>query len=1502
MLNFRFRKNKCNFAFHISSATSSRPLKSLKRTVSIVIWTVVGLYVAVIVLLHIPFVQRELGSFAAGLISDKLGTEVRVGRVDLGFVNRLIVDDVYVYDQKGKQMLRVARLSVKIDPSSVVHQRLSFSSSQFFGLQATLYQERPDSPPNFQFVLDSLRSKDTSKPSTPIDLQVNSLIIRQGAVSYRRLYKPATPGLLNTSDLSVSKLSGHIVLNRLTGDSLNLRVKKLSLEEKSGLSLRSLSFSVEASRNAFLLKGFRAELPHSVLALGDIRATYETDEKGLKPSTLKYEGTVDKATRLVPSDFSAFSRMLADISEAVSLSSSFTGTADRLQVSRLDISTAHDLLTLQARGSLRFSPSLAWQAQVSQMALDAPRLQSLAADMGKPLPDIVARLGHVGFVGEGHGGPGELALQGHLTTQAGQLSFSAEQSAQNLSAQVETAGWQLGQLLDNDRLGSISAQLSAKGRDARHLSLSGLVKNFDYNGYTYQNISLDGLRSDADISGTLQLDDPNARLTVEGAVNTSSTSPSARLQATVRQLSPQALHLSDKWRDGTFDFDLTADIQGSNLNTASGTVQVSNFLLHQSEAADYSFDHVTLTAGYHDDHTHYLSLDSDFGTADISGHFDYATLPGSIYRLVGSKLPTLPGLPKPKGNERNDFQLSAQFSDTRWMDVFLGIPLEVSVPLHLDGQLDDTNHLVDLSCTAADFRYAGARYRDASLHVSTPDDTLKAVASVRKVMDNGKIFLWKAAMGACDNRLTASVSFRDNKRHPFKGTLNAAAQFRKDDEGRSTAYVDVGESVITLGDTTWSVRPSSMVYRKGLLSVSNFRVEHGDQFVAIDGRATESASDTLTARLNGVDVRYVLDLVNFHSVDFDGLASGRAYVAAAMSGRPRAAADLTVDRFLFEGGRMGVLSVLADYNDESQQIDLNAVANDSTDRRTLIRGYVSPKHSQIDLDIVAENTRLEFMESFCGTFLNNIEARANGRVRLFGPFSNINLQGQVVADGQLSVTSLNTTYTLRGDTVRFIPDEIIFSRDTLYDRNGNIGIVNGSLHHRHLSNLSYDLNITARNLLSYNTHTFGSNTFYGTAYATGSCAIHGKSGEVTIDIDATPNPGSIIVYNVGGVGDLSDHEFLRWVNHPTATDSLTLTGDDNLPLMPEREDNDDDRVATDIRLNFLINCNPDATIKLIMDETTGDYITLNGDGVLRATYFNKGSFDLYGNYIVDHGLYKLTIQNVIKKDFDFQRGGTIAFGGDPYNADLNLKANYTLNSVSLSDLNIGRSFTSNNIRVNCLMNITGTPFSPKVDFDIDLPTLGNDVKQMVYSVINAEEEMNQQVLYLLAVGRFYTQGNNNAATESATQYSQTSLAMQSILSGTISQQLNNVLSSVVNSSNWNFGANISTGTEGFNDAEYEGLLSGRMLNNRLIFNGQFGYRDNANATTGFIGDFDLRYLLFPNGNLSINVYNKTNDRYFTRNTLTTQGIGIVMKKDFNGLRDLFGLKRRKDKTAATGTR
>ena len=118
----------------------------------------IGLYASVIVMLHIPFVQTYIGNCVADALCDKFGTRVSVGRVDLGFINRIIIDDSQMQDQQGKQMLRVSRISVKINLLALTKGQIDVTSAQFFGMHANLYKATAESKPNFQFVVDSLAS------------------------------------------------------------------------------------------------------------------------------------------------------------------------------------------------------------------------------------------------------------------------------------------------------------------------------------------------------------------------------------------------------------------------------------------------------------------------------------------------------------------------------------------------------------------------------------------------------------------------------------------------------------------------------------------------------------------------------------------------------------------------------------------------------------------------------------------------------------------------------------------------------------------------------------------------------------------------------------------------------------------------------------------------------------------------------------------------------------------------------------------------------------------------------------------------------------------------------------------------------------------------------------------------------------------------------------------------------------------------------------------------
>lgn len=1431
-------------------------MKKFKHICNGIIWTLIVLYLLLIVLMHLPSVQTFLGKEVAEALADKFGTKVEVGKVNLGFFNRIIIDDVMMYDQQGDSLIYASRLSAKIDYMAATQGKISVSSAQIFGLRANLYRQTAKSPANFQFVLDSLASKDTTQHK-PLDLHIGSLIIRRGAIAYNQRDVAPRSGVFSPQHIRVSELSSHILLNHVTDNSIDLLLKKLSFKDESGFKLQSLHFKLQADRQKTTLKEFRLLMPRSELVLDDLKATYRFEGKRFIPESLRFKGGIQQS-KITFADVASLVPALRHFDDAVFVSSRFSGTAKSISVPSLNLRTGSGSINLQARGSYSHASSHpAWNADIANLNLSPAGVEFLAENLGSKvkIPKEIQRLGTIHLTGKAKGYEKVLSAKGNIETDAGNISLQAVKSDDRIKASVDTRGVNLGRILDNRKLGTVVARIDAHGT-MKHIFAKGNIARFDYGNYDFHNIEIDGDYDMKTLRGTASIADPNVNLSVKGDYHLGSRLYA--LDAAINHLRPTVL--------------------GMKMHDPS-----------------YSLNNISISANNKGKEGH-LDIEAPFVSLYARGQYDLTTIYGSIMRLVADKLPTIPGISKHAAKGYNDFTLQANITSAEVLQRMFGLPLSLSLPVHINGNISDAEKNVNLYINAPNFSWDGSAFHDANIELNTIGDSLRMEARISQGLPYEKAPVYRLRAAAADNNLSTLLYYANqSSKLPITGKIDARTQFFTSDNGTTGVHVTVNPSEIMLGEKKWLLNPADIIYRKNELTVDMLNFSHGDQHIIINGKATPQATDSIVADLKDVDVAYILNLVNFHSVDFAGKASGKAVVKSIFQ-TPEAYANLDVKDFVFENGPLGTLHAKAAYDNQEGQINIDATAEDGPEHLTVINGYVSPKRNYIDLGIEAHNTSLKFMENFCGSFLNNVEAWCKGKLNVVGDLKNINLVGDVVAHGRMHMKQLGTDYTFNHLRAHAIPDDIQFEGDSIYDshyngKHSHFALIRGGIHHKHLTRLSYDLDIDANNFLGFDTHEFGDDTFYGTVFATGTVGIHGKSGETIIDIDATPEPHSIFVYNVASPDAISAGSFIHW-NDATPYIYSPYSPDSD---KDKKKDSSSD-FSSDMRINFLVNTNPNLTLKLMMDDQTGDYITLNGNGVIRANYYNKGGLDMFGNYVVDHGQYKLTIQNIIKKDFDFQPGGTIAFGGDPYNAPLNLQAKYTVNGVPLSDLNIGRSFSSNNIRVDCLMDITGTPGAPKVDFSMDLPTVNSDAKQMIYSVINSQEEMNQQVLYLLGIGRFYTQTKNNQTSEDASQQSQTSLAMQSLLSGTISQQINNVLSSFVNSSNWNFGANISTGNEGFNNAEYEGILSGRLLNNRLLFNGQFGYRDNANATQSFIGDFDLRYLIFPNGNLSIHVYNQTNDRYFTRNSLNTQGVGLIMKKDFFNLRDLLGIKKKsKDK-------
>ena len=1487
--------------FRHNNKNKPKIIKHIRRLISIALWFLLGTALLVYASLHIPAVQRKIGEQTAHVIGEKLGTEVEVGRVDLGFLNRVIIDDVCIHDQSGDSALRASRLSAKVDLPSLFRGKISVTSAQVFGLHANLYKQDGDSPLNIQFVLDSLASRDSTK-HTPLDLNIHSLVIRHGSVHYDRRDIAPTPGRLSPHHLAINDISGHLALDHLTDDEVHLRIKDLSLREACGLDLRRLTLRLDADKHRATVSRLHADLPGSTLRADTLEALYTLVDGSPDPSTIHYRCHLNEL-HLTPSDLRFAHPTIDRLKSPIDLSTRLSGSRDAIDVEALHLRMGDQLsLNVSGQATLR-DKAPRWLAHINHLDTHAATLQQLLDAFGSQatLPTMVSRMGHITYSGDLGTTGDEHAIIGDLGTDHGSATLGLHLKGQHFSGRVETDGLHLGNLLDDPRIGLAATAIDLDGQlpltKAMTLNAKGDVTRLDFNGHTYNNIHLDGSYENEMLAGILSLDDPHGQITLDGTLHLSPT-PSGTLTANARHFNPEALGLTTTLPGHSLDFDLRADLSGTTLQDLSGTLDIEQ--LHvTAPGKNLHLSSLHIDTGQRDGSQH-LDVHTDFGHATLTGHYDYAHIADAAIGIIRSHLPSLTMLPyKPtSGDTRLTFSADIERSD--WLQQFTDADLTLNEPLHVYGSLDETINHLELNAHTASMDYGGSTYNDAELLLLTHGDTLHIDAAVIRQQEEGKRLDLALQAEACDDLLSTRLGFDTHGiKQRLHGMVAASTRLANGPNGLS-ALVSTTPSQVYLNDIAWNITPSRLTLAHNHIHIDHFTIENSGQHIIVSGSLTDNPTDTIHANLKELDAEFLSGILHVKGLDFGGKISGDAFVTSVFD-TPSAEAQLFIDHFTFNDGRMGDMDVTAHWNAHDNRINIDALALDGTEGRTKIDGYVSLSPGEINLEVANDGTPLHFLERYVGSFIDDVAARIYGNVRIFGPLSNVNLEGKVVANGDVSLKSLNTKYTMLHDTVLVVPDHIIFLDDTIADSNGNLGLLTGSVDHHYLSNFTFDLGIRANNMLCYDFKEFGDNTFCGTVYATGDCHIKGVSGETTIEINAATDKNTVFYYNAASPDALSNQDFITWNDiTPQALDFSELPTASGRPptqrattteALPEEPD-----IPSNLRITFNITATPDANLRLLMDESSGDYISLFGSGMLRASYFNKGAFNLYGNYIVDHGTYKLTIQNVIKKEFLFQQGGTITFGGNPYDAALHLKAVYVANSVPLSDLSIGRSFSTNNIRVNCVMNIEGTPNQPTVDFDLEMPTVNSDAEQMVRSVINSEEELNQQVIYLLTIGRFY---NQDTDTENETGQSQTSLAMQSLLSGTISQQINSVLSNVIKSNNWNFGANISTGNEGWNNAEYEGLLSGRLLNNRLLFNGQFGYRDNPNATTSFIGDFDIQYLLFPNGNLAVKVYNQTNDRYFIKNSLNTQGIGLIMKKDFNGWRELLGLdnrKRKKEKT------
>ena len=545
-----------------------------------------------------------------------------------------------------------------------------------------------------------------------------------------------------------------------------------------------------------------------------------------------------------------------------------------------------------------------------------------------------------------------------------------------------------------------------------------------------------------------------------------------------------------------------------------------------------------------------------------------------------------------------------------------------------------------------------------------------------------------------------------------------------------------------------------------------------------------------------------------------------------------------------------------------------------------------PKGELLDFTFDADKANVAFLRPFMSAFCDGITGLASGHARLWGTFHDLDMEGDVYGENLKMDLGLTGTSYWATDSVHIRRGHIDLKNITLRDAKGHTALLNGWLTHTNFHEPHFEFNITqARDLLAYDIKPNDEHPWYGKVYGNGSVEIKGRPGLVNINVDMSTAAGTDFTFVLDDSEVASDYDFLtfRDVTPIEKRPAAPVDTTPDLVRQLRRQVKKNDDKPSDYLMNFNIDVTPEAAMTLVMDPAGGDKIRATGSGTLTMNYGSANEdLRMYGTYVLNRGNYNFTFQDIILKDFTIEPGSSIAFHGDPYSAQLDIRAYYALNA-NLSDLDESflqdRELNRTNVPVHAMLLVSGDMRRPDINFDLEFPTLTQDTYRKVRSIISTEEMMSRQIIYLLALNRFYTPEYMSATRGNE---------LVSVASSTISSQLSSMLGQL--SDKFSIAPSFRSDRGDFSDIEVDVALSSHLLNNRLLLNGNFGYRDKSLNNNSFIGDFDIEYLLNRSGSLRLKAYNRYNDQnYYLKSALTTQGVGIVYKRDFD---DIFDWARR----------
>jgi hypothetical protein len=1462
---------------------------------------VVLLLATLLILIQTPSFQTYLAQKVAAYMSDEWGTVVRVDAVELHFFRTAELKGVYVEDKQKDTLISGGRILVEINELDFNLKKLDLKNITLSNTTAKLVTQKNDSTMNFQFIVDYF---DTGKKQdtvvSPWEVKFNELTLDHVNFSLRNNNKDTKVSeTINFNNLRADDISGKFSQIQFQKDTILVALSNLRFREQSGFVLTNLSSKIKVSEKGVYADYLDIVTPGTVIR-GQIHFKHDNwNAYNDFVNNVTMDVLLKPKSKVHLKDVASFTEELAGLNDTIKLSGKVKGPV-------ADMSLLDFKLTMKKHtefiGDLTISGLPDFNN--SYLHFDTKKLSTSYADLVQipnypfkdnvklPIPPQLQKLGIINYSGKFDGLINDFNVYGNIQTAIGSVvadvGIKTGKKPDDLEyhGKIRTTNFNIGALAGMPGLYGFNSDMKIKGKgvnvDKIDASLDGIVKNLHFNGYDYTNVKVDGTFFQKSFNGLVVSTDPNADFDFNGTINFTNKVPELDFISTVNKLNLKKLNFTKQAAE--FSTQILINLKGNDPNNLTGTINFDN-TIYKDSAKTHKISTFDLNLKQ-DEIDKSLKLTSNYFNIDVDGRFNLTDLPMAFQQTMHTYYPTFVPANKGKTLYKDAFKFKIAIKKFDIIRELFAPTLMISPNTQIAGDFDAGTNIINFNLRSPEIEAAKIKFKDNVIESYSKNNKINLVFKGAYIQLTDSLRLDNYFSYFVSKDLDTKYNFEwDDKQTPkSSGKFNGTVSF-----ANNKALFKYNEITVRVNDSAWKMTTSNptIIDSAGNVTINPLKFENLDQSIYISGTYSDKSSDSL----NFVTTDLVLDQFNPLLRRFGLKLNGEMNSRIKLQNTEKhitlnSLVDLT--KFKFNDNLIGEMHVKTDYITMEQRLQLDGYTTlgigtgFGIQKNLAFKGnyFFDKREETIDLNFTANPLNLKLINPLMSGIFTVNKGFVFGGGKIHGNADKILIDGELkLTDSEIKIDYTNVTYKMAGK-IEIMPDQIRFSDilmtqidpnlDRLVTANSKAvpqGTINGNLFHSNFKKMQLDYDITFKNMLALNTTERQNKDFFGRVYASGNIGLYGFLNDIHMEVKVTTKKNSKFILPLDGPEEIAENDFIKFVKK----DSIKL---------------EEKKALTGFNLDLNVIATPDATTQIIFDKVSGDAINVYGNGDIRMTINTLGKFDMYGDYVISGGDYNFNLQNVISKKFEIDDGSTIVWSGDPYNADIDITASYRQRASIGPLINDVTGQYKGRTPAACKLIMRNTLLKPDISFELEFPSISDNVRSQISSVLADEAELNRQVFSFLIFRSFIppviygTSGGGVTAGNAAA----------STGSELLSSKVNGVLDGIFGNFDQNLqvGVNYRPGSQNNKD-EVLVNVNRNFLDDKLSVDGNFGSGSSTGTTRNFIGDVNVEYKLSKDGRYKLKGFNRTNDntQMLTAGGLYTQGLGFFFREEFDTWNDLY---------------